>query len=65
MSQCSTCLAMGNVGFFEALPQEFTRKEAPETGTKFELSTRTVDDVLKPKTGVSLSTIKAEHFQRI
>ena len=36
----------GKRRFFEALPQEFTRKEATEIGTTFKLSARTVDDVL-------------------
>ncbi|MEI2759621.1 MAG: DUF3987 domain-containing protein [Bacteroidia bacterium] len=55
----------GKRRFFEALPQEFTRKEATEIGTKFKLSARTVDDVLKSATGVSLTRIKAGHYQRI
>ncbi len=55
----------GKRRFFEALPQEFTRKEATEIGTKFKLSARTVDDVLKSATGVSLTRIKAGYYQRI
>jgi len=55
----------GKRRFFEALPQEFTHKEATEIGTKFKLSARTVDDVLKSATGVSLTRIKAGHYQRI
>jgi hypothetical protein len=55
----------GKRRFFEALPQEFTRKEATEIGTKFKLSARTVDDVLKSATGVSLTRIKAGHYQRV
>lgn len=51
--------------FFEALPAEFTRQQATEIGTKFKLSARTVDDVLKSATGVSLTRIKAVHYQRI
>lgn len=51
--------------FFKALHHEFTRKEAIEIGTKFKLSARTVDDVLKSATGVSLVRIKAGHYQRI
>lgn len=55
----------GKRKFFEALPQEFTRKEATEIGTKFKLSARTVDDVLKSATGYTLTKIKAGTYQRI
>ena len=55
----------GKRKFFEALPQEFTRKEATEVGTKFKLSARTVDDVLKSATGYTLTKIKAGSYQRI
>jgi hypothetical protein len=55
----------GKRRFFEALPQEFTRKEATEIGIKFKLSARTVDDVLKSASGVSLTRIKAGHYQRM
>jgi hypothetical protein len=55
----------GKRKFFEALPQEFTRKEATEIGTKFKLSARTVDDVLKSATGYTLTKIKAGSYQRI
>ena len=55
----------GKRRFFEALPQEFTRKEATEIGVKFKLSARTVDDVLRSSTGVALSRIKAGLYRRI
>jgi len=55
----------GKRKFFEALPQEFTRKEATELGTKFKLSARTVDDILKSCIGVTLTKIKAGTYQRI
>lgn len=55
----------GKRRFFEALPQEFTRKEATEIGLRFKLSPRTVDDVLRSATGVTLTRIKAGHYQRI
>lgn len=55
----------GKRKFFEALPQEFTRKEATEIGAKFKLSARTVDDVLKSATGYTLTKIKAGSYQRI
>ncbi|MFN0082793.1 MAG: DUF3987 domain-containing protein [Ferruginibacter sp.] len=55
----------GKRKFFEALPQEFTRKEATELGTKFKLSARTVDDILKSCVGVTLTKIKAGSYQRI
>ncbi len=54
----------GKRKFFEALTQEFTRKEATEIGTKFKLSARTVDDVLKSATGYTLTKIKAGCYQR-
>ena len=55
----------GKRKFFETLPKEFTRKEATEIGTKYKLSARTVDDVLKSCLGVSLTKIKAGSYQRI
>lgn len=55
----------GKRKFFEALPQEFTRKEATEIGIRFKLSSRTVDDVLRSATGVTLTRIKAGLYQRI
>ena len=55
----------GKRRFFEALPQEFTRKEATEIDTTFKLSAHTVDDVLKSATGVSFTSIKAGHYRRI
>jgi hypothetical protein len=51
--------------FFDALPQEFTRKQATELGSKFKLYTRTVDEILKFSTGKSLTKIKAGLYQKI
>lgn len=45
--------------FFEALPEEFTRKQATELGSQFKLSTRSVDEILKTATGISLTKLKA------
>jgi len=42
-----------------------TRKESTEIGTKFKLSARAMDNVLKSATGLSLSRIKAGHYQRV
>lgn len=54
----------GKRKFFEALPTEFTRKEATEIGTKFKLAARTVDDILKSATGYTLTKIKAGLYQK-
>ncbi|MEI8049185.1 MAG: DUF3987 domain-containing protein [Bacteroidota bacterium] len=54
----------GKRRFFDALPQEFTRKEATEIGLRFKLAARTVDEVLRSATGISLTRIKAGHYQR-
>ena len=37
--------------FFDALPSEFTRQQAVETGKQFQLSPRTVDDILHNAAG--------------
>jgi hypothetical protein len=55
----------GKRKFFEALPKEFTRKEATEIGTKFKMSARTVDDILKSATGYTLTKLKPGLYQRI
>ena len=55
----------GKRKFFEALPKEFTRKEATEIGTKFKMSARTVDEILKSATGYTLTKIKPGLYQRI
>ena len=54
----------GKRKFFDALPQEFTRKEATEIGLQFKLAARTVDEVLRSATGSTLTRIKAGHYQR-
>lgn len=54
----------GKRKFFEALPQEFTRKQATEIGALHKLSARLVDEILKTATGVSLTKIKAGHYQK-
>ncbi len=55
----------GKRKFFDALPAEFTRKQATEIGSQFKLSARTVDEVLKCATGVSLTRIKLGLYQRL
>lgn len=50
--------------FFEALPEEFTRKQATELGSQFKLSPRSVDDILKTATGVSLTKLKAGLYRK-
>jgi len=50
--------------FFEALPEEFTRKQATELGSQFKLSPRSVDEILKTATGVSLSKLKAGLYRK-
>jgi hypothetical protein len=44
--------------FFEALPAEFTRKEATALGSQFKLGARTVDELLKTALGKTLSKPK-------
>ena len=55
----------GKRKFFDALPKEFTRKEATEVGTKFKISPRTVDEILKSATGYTLTKLKPGLYQRI
>lgn len=55
----------GKKKFFKTLPKEFTRKEATELGKNFKLSPRTVDEILKCSTGVTLTKIKAGLYSRI
>ena len=50
--------------FFEALPEEFTRKQAIELGTQFRLSTRSVDEILKSATGISLTKLKVGLYRK-
>ncbi len=51
--------------FFDALPNEFTRKQATEIGKTFSLATRTTDDVLKAALGKTITKIKAGFYQKI
>ena len=51
--------------FFEALPSEFTRQQAVEIGKQFQLSPRTVDDILHNATGKALEKLKAGHYRKI
>jgi len=51
--------------FFDALPQEFTRQQAVETGKLFTLAARTVDDILHNTTGKALEKLKAGHYRKI
>lgn len=50
--------------FFEALPSAFTRKQATELGSQFKLSARSVDEILKTATGVSLTKLKAGLYRK-
>jgi hypothetical protein len=52
--------------FFEQLPQEFQRKEAVNLGkTRFDLSKRTVDEILKLASGTKLEKLKAGLYRKI
>ena len=51
--------------FFDTLPAEFTRQQAVETGKQFQLSARTVDDILHNATGKALEKLKAGHYRKI
>ena len=55
----------GKRKFFDSLPNDFSRKEATELGTKHKLSPRTVDDILKSCLGSTLTKIKAGSYQRL
>ena len=50
--------------FFEALPAEFTRKEATALGAQFKLGARTVDELLKTALGKTLSKVKSGTYQK-
>lgn len=50
--------------FFDTLPQKFIRKKATELGTKFNLSPRTVDEILKSATRKTLIKVKAGLYQK-
>ncbi len=51
--------------FFEALPAEFTRQQAVEIGKQFQLSPRTVADILHNATGKALEKLKADHYRKL
>jgi hypothetical protein len=51
--------------FFEALLEEFTRQQAVEIGKQFQLSPRTVDDILHNATGKALEKFKAGHYRKL
>jgi Protein of unknown function (DUF3987)/VirE N-terminal domain len=51
--------------FFDALPKEFSRKEAVAIGTTFKLSPRSVDDVLKMALGHTLERVKAGSYTKV
>jgi len=50
---------------FDALPAEFTRQQAVEIGKPFQLSPRTVDDILHNATGKALEKPKAGHYRKL
>jgi len=50
--------------FFEALPQGFSRQQAVETAKLFQLSARTVDEILHNATGKTLYELKAGSYQK-
>lgn len=51
--------------FFDSLPDVFTRHEAVEIGKKFQLSTRTVDELLHITVGKALEKLKAGVYRKI
>jgi hypothetical protein len=51
--------------FFEALPAEFTRKQATTLGAQFKLGARTVDELLKTALGKTLSKLKPGTYCKI
>lgn len=54
----------GKRKFFDALPQEFTRQQAVEAGKQFQLSARTVDDILHNATGKALEKLKPGLYRK-
>jgi hypothetical protein len=55
----------GKRKLFEALPDEFNRRETIETGKKFSLGTRTIDEMLKTSLGKTITKIKAGFYKKI
>ncbi len=55
----------GKRKFYEALPQQFTRKEAVELGKTYQLSPRTVDDILRAADGHGLEKPKAGLYNKV
>jgi len=55
----------GKRKFFDALSTEFTRKNAVECGQSFNLSTRTVDEILRNATGKMLEKHKAGLYRKM
>lgn len=51
--------------FFDALPAEFTRKQAVELSAPFKLAPRTVDAILKSGLGKTVQKLKAGLYQKI
>jgi Mor family transcriptional regulator len=50
---------------FDALPQEFTRKQAVELSKSYRISIRSVDDILRAAVGKTLTKIKSGLYQKI
>ncbi len=50
--------------FFEALPDEFTRKQATEIGKSYSLSVRTTDNILKIALGKSITKLKSGFYKK-
>ena len=51
--------------FFDKLPQEFFRKDAIKLGQQFDLSARSVDEILKLALNTKLQKLKAGHYRKI
>ncbi len=54
----------GKRKLFEALPEEFNRREAIEKGKEFSLGTRTIDEMLKTSLGKNLTKIKSGAYRK-
>ncbi len=50
---------------FDALPIEFTRKQAVELGKSFALGTRTIDEMLKTSLGKVITKVKSGSYKKI
>lgn len=51
--------------FFDALPAQFTRKQAVELGIQYKLSARSVDEILSMSADKTLKKIKPGYYEKM